>query len=194
MRYGNRKYKIGVFGSSEDDFSYILQKAQSLGNELAKRNVIVVTGASSGIPYEVALSAYKRKAEIWGFSYAVDISKQQEFSPSCDLSIYKKLTYIPNDYRFSSLSEVCKKYRNVTSTAVCDAGIIISGRWGTLNEFTNLYDMGKVIGVLSKTEGIANELPRLLKIINKESKAKVIFEDSPAELVDKIIRELKAKS
>ena len=62
-----------------------------------------------------------------------------------------------------------KKYRNVSSTANCDAGIIISGRWGTMNEFTNLYDMGKVIGILTETSGVADEIKNLSKKINKET-------------------------
>lgn len=59
-------------------------------------------------------------------------------------------------------------YHNVLTTAACDAGIIIAGRWGSMNEFTNLYDMGKVIGVLTGTGGIADELPQLLKKISKK--------------------------
>ena len=79
------------------------------------------------------------------------------------------------------------------STATADAGIIISGRWGTMNEFTNLYDMGKVIGVLTGFGGIADELPSLSKKINKQSKAKVFFSDNPDTLVSEIINELKQR-
>jgi len=60
----------------------------------------------------------------------------------------------------------------------------------TMNEFTNLIDMGKVIGVLRGTGGIADELEQLTKKINKPSKAKVIFHDSPKELVQEVLKEL----
>ena len=83
---------------------------------------------------------------------------------------------------------VRKKYRNVISTANCDAGIIISGRWGTMNEFTNLHDMGKVIGIFTSTGGIADDIFRLSKKIHKPSKAELIFDDSPKKLIGKIIK------
>ena len=72
-----------------------------------------------------------------------------------------------------------------------DAGIIISGRWGTMNEFTNLHDMGKVIGVLTGTGGVADDLSSLSKKIHKPSKAVVIFDSSPEQLVKRILEELK---
>jgi ethanolamine utilization protein EutP (predicted NTPase) len=59
-----------------------------------------------------------------------------------------------------------------------------------MNEFTNLFDMGKVIGVLTKTDGIADEFERLNKIIKKPGKAKVIFNDDPEELIDMVLAEL----
>lgn len=187
------KYKIGVFGSAEGDLDKLIDIAHKLGEELATHNVILITGASTGLPYEVAKTAKKAGTEIWGYSQATNLKDQQKLSPGCDSSIYKKLIYIPKSYEFASDYSVCKKYRNVTSTANCDAGIIIAGRWGTMNEFTNLYDMGKVIGVLTATGGIADELPGLLKKISKKSKAKVLFSNSPKELIKKLIDELKIR-
>lgn len=181
------KYKIGIFGSSAGEMEEIIPKAHALGKILAKQNIILITGACPGIPYEVISKA--PDTEIWGYSQAGDLETQKEYA-NHDPSIYAKLEYIPKDYPFLSNRKVCQKYRNVTSTANCDAGIIISGRWGSLNEFTNLHDMGKVIGVLTGTSGIADELPELYKKIHKESKAKVFFNSNPEELVKLILAEL----
>ena len=63
-----------------------------------------------------------------------------------------------------------------------------------MNEFTNLYDMGKVIGVLTGTGGIAEELVTLNQKITKKSAAKVIFNSSPEQLVQEILNELSAKT
>lgn len=186
-----KRFKIGVFGSSEGKFDAIRKKALELGRELGENKVIVITGASTGIPYEVARKAKEYGAALWGYSPGTNLSAQEKLAPDCDNAIYTKLFYIPKDYVFEHLPVVCRKYRNVTSTATCDAGIIIAGRWGTLNEFTNLVDMGKVIGVLVGTGGIADELPRLVKKISKNNQAKIIFDRSPTSLVSKIIRELK---
>lgn len=185
------KYKIGVFGSNAKELSQdIIYKAQQVGKELAGYDIIIITGASSGVPYQAANEAAKRRIEIWGYSPNVDIKSQKKFSPNDNISIYKRLIFIPKNFEFVSNPQVCKKYRNVISTASCDAGIIIAGRWGTLNEFTNLYDMGKIIGVLTKTGGIADELPRMCKLISKKSKAKVIFSSSAKTLVKKLIKQL----
>ena len=54
----------------------------------------------------------------------------------------------------------------------------------------NLYDMGKVIGILTGSGGIADELPSLMKKIAKPTKAKVFFNSSPKQLVDEVINEL----
>lgn len=184
------KYKIGIFGSAEGDIQKIFNIAHVLGKELGKNKVTIITGASTGLPYEVAKTANENGAEIWGYSQATNLKDQEKLSPNCDSSIYKRLIFVPKIYEFASDISVCKKYRNVTSTATCDAGIIIAGRWGTLNEFTNLYDMGKIIGVLTQTGGIADELQSLNQKISKKSKAKVLFNASPSELVKLIIQEL----
>lgn len=61
------------------------------------------------------------------------------------------------------------KYRNVVSTIHADAGSIISGGWGSLNEFTNLLYDGKPIGILAGTGGVADELPEWFPRQRKKS-------------------------
>ena len=100
---------------------------------------------------------------------------------------------MPPGFTFSGQDLIRKKYRNIISTANCDAAILISGRWGTLNEFTNLIDFGKTIGVLTGTGGIADALSSLTKNVAKAGQGKVIFESDPARLVDQLLKDLKAK-
>jgi len=189
------KYKIGVFGSNANELdSKMVHIAKQTGHELALQNVVVITGAGSGIPYIVAYEAAKKGVEVWGFSPMTDNKGQEKFAPRDDVSIYKKLFFVPKTFVFASDLDVSKKYRNVISTANCDAGIIISGRWGTFNEFTNLYDMGKIIGVLTGTGGIADELFHLNKKISKKSKAKIIFSNVPRLLIEKVIGELNLRN
>lgn len=95
-----------------------------------------------------------------------------------------------NMKKAEELGHALVKHDCVVINGACDAGIIISGRWGSMNEFTNLYDMGKVIGVLTGTGGIADELEYLMKKVTKKSKAVVIFDSSPDTLVEKIIKTL----
>lgn len=185
-----KKYKIGIFGSAVSNEEKVKGKARELGKTLSKYDVLLITGACAGLPYEVVSEAVKNGAKVEGFSPELNIDGQRNFTPTDDLTIYSKINYVPEAFKYSSIPDVCKKYRNVISTANCDAGIIISGRWGTMNEFTNLYDMGKVIGVLTDTGGIADELQELLKKITKKSKAVVIFDNSPKKLVKEVISKL----
>jgi len=186
-------YKIGIFASAagnETSNKDILQKARILGEELGKRKLTVINGACPGLPYQVSFHAAKNGATVFGYSPELDLLGQKKFCPNDDLSIYQKIIYTPKTFPFSRNNLVSKKYRNVISTANCDGGIIISGRWGTMNEFTNLFDMEKVIGVLTGTGGIADELEKLNKKINKKSNAKIFFSSSPKKLIELITEEL----
>lgn len=86
------KYKIGVFGSAEGDIQSIFNRAHALGKELGKQKVIVITGASKGLPYEVSKTAKEYGAEIWGYSQAGNLQDQEKIAPNCDSSIYKNLS------------------------------------------------------------------------------------------------------
>ncbi len=187
------KYKIGVFGSSAGLMGTANRSALALGKALAKEDIILITGACLGIPYIVAEEAAKNGIKVWGYAPTIDKVSLQEESPEQNLEIYDKLFYISKDFEFADNLLICRKFRNVTSTSHCDAGIIVSGRWGSLNEFTNLYDMGKVIGILTKTGGIADEIKKLDKKIKKASKAKIIFNSSPEKLVKLVIKELESR-
>lgn len=183
-------YTIGVFGSAESSTPTTLKQAKKLGNILGKYKGIVITGAGSGLPFIAATEAAKGGSKIWGFSPAINRDHHQRLYPDHNLSIYAKLVFVPRSFPFILNDQACKKYRNVISTATCDAGIILAGRWGSLNEFTNLIDMGKTIGVLTGTGGIADYLPLLVSKIKKEGTGKVIFSRQPQILVNKIIHEL----
>lgn len=168
------KYKVGIYGSATGDMQDVMPKALELGKVLRnyKDEVILITGACPGMPYAVVSEAAKSKIEVWGFSSTLNEKTQRVEYPDDDLSAYKKMIYVPADFPGADNERVCKKYRNVVSTSNCDAGIIISGRWGSLNEFTNLIDMRKVVGVYTETGGIADELPALSKKNLKPTKAK----------------------
>lgn len=181
------KYRVGVFGSAITANEHLGALAEEIGRELARHDCIVVTGACSGLPYRAAHAAAAAGAAVWGFSPTTGIRAQREFTPEDDLSIYSRLIYVPLEFPFSNNMPVSRKYRNVVSTANCDAGIIISGRWGTLNEFTNLVDFGRIVGVLSDSEKIADRLEGLVADIGTEAGTRVFFDPSPGELVEQVV-------
>lgn len=186
------KHKIAVYGSAAGDYKDFLPIATRAGELLGEHadSVIVITGACSGLPYAAAKAAADNGAEVWGFSSALDLATLQAEFPDDDLTFYKKLVYVPPDFAFAKNDLARKKYRNVISTITCDAAIIISGRWGTLNEFTDLVDFGKIVGVLTGTGGIADELPSLTRKVVKEGQGQIIFESDPEALVEKLLSAL----
>lgn len=186
------KYKIGVFGSAAGNYELAIPKAREVGEILGNHSdkVIVVTGACAGLPYIAAKAAADKGAEVWGYASSLTYDALKKEYPDDDLSIYDKIFYVAEEFPLSKIDRSNKKYRNVLSTGNCDAGIIISGLWGTLNEFTNLIDQQKIVGVLTGTGNVAAELPRLTQKIHKAGQGEVIFRDSPSELIDQILKRL----
>lgn len=184
------KPKIGVFGSSAGELEEIIPKARQIGSELGEHDAITLVGACNGLPYIAATEAAKMGSEVWFFPPFSKLADLKIAFPEVDFSIFKTITYLPSDYQFIDSVKVCQKYRNTISCATCDAGIIISGRWGTLNEFTNLLDMGKVIGILTDTGGVADEIEYLSSKIKKENSGRIIYNNSPKELVRLVLEAL----
>ena len=188
-----KKYKIGIYGSAVNNDNKIDKKAIELAKALSNYTIDAITGACTGIPLIVAKELSKNGIHVYGYSHSLNRKQHKKDEFSDNITAYKDLYFVPENFEHATYLEARKKYRNVVSTAKCNGAIIISGRWGTLNEFTNLHDMGKVIGVLTGTGGIADELKRFYKKINKKTKAKVFFNSSPKDLVDSIINELEKR-
>ncbi len=100
------------------------------------------------------------------------------------------MVWIPLDYKHKDNIAVCRKYRNVSSIAESDATIFISGRWGTLNELSNAYDMGKIIGILTDTGGMTEYIQTLIKAFNKETSSQIVFDRDPEKLVNQICQRM----
>lgn len=182
--------KIGIYGSAAGNHTEeIKEKARTIGIEIARRGHTVLTGGSTGLPYEAVLGASQEGGICIGFSPAVDVDHhvQQYGFPTKG---FTEFVFIPKDYSHKNNPAVCKKYRNVASVAASDAVIIVGGRIGTMNEFTIAYDLGKRIGILEKTGGITKSaIKTLLEDAAKESDAIVVWDPDPTSLVSKILKE-----
>ncbi len=181
------KLKIGVYGSNRVESEAAVQAARALGVELARQGMIVITGACSGMPYAAAQTARQHGAEVWGFTPALTEEEHLLFYVPAQ---YRQLFFVSQPVSPDQDWGMRLKYRNVISTIQADAGIIITGGWGSLNEFTNLIYEGKPAGVLTGTGGLADELPRWLPRLRKKSASQVFFSSQPAELVASLKRVL----
>lgn len=193
MTASSGKLKIGIYGSAAGNYEDFLPLAKALGDVLAEYSdrLVLITGACPGLPYAVIEQAAPSGIEIWGFSSSTGRESHMREYPEQDLSIYSKLIYVPKDFPYAGNMRICMKYRNISSTVACDAGIFISGRWGTLNEFTNLIDFKKPAGVLAGSGGIADELPGLARKIHKEGQGSIVFESDPQALVERLLGEVR---
>jgi uncharacterized protein (TIGR00725 family) len=171
------KIKVGVMGSANDTLpdgvaEVVSEKADALGRAIAARDVLLLTGATSGLPYLVGKSARRAGAFHIGVSPATSEREHVERYnlplDACDTIIYTGFGL---------------KGRNVVLVRSCDVVLFIGGSWGTLNEFTIAHDEGRVMGCLTGTGGVADEAERLLQIFSKKPDACVLHGDDPARLL-----------
>ncbi|MGZ5480524.1 MAG: SLOG cluster 4 domain-containing protein [Pyrinomonadaceae bacterium] len=165
------KIKIGVMGSAEE-VPDVCEKAEALGRAIAARDAILLTGATTGLVYVTGKAARGAGATHVGISPAHNAEEHVERYAlpldACDAIIYTGFGL---------------KGRNVVLVRSCDLVIFISGSIGSLNEFTIAYDEGKVIGCLTGTGGVADEIDNLIGKFSKQSGARVFQDSDPNSLV-----------
>ena len=167
------KTKIGVMGSAEE-MPDVCEKAEALGRAIAAHDAILLTGATTGLIYAVGKAARDAGATHIGISPAHNADEHVDRYglplDACDAIIYTGFGL---------------KGRNVVLVRSCDVVIFISGSIGSLNEFTIGYDEGKVIGCLTGTGGVADEIERLTRVFSKRTKSHICYDDDPVELIEK---------
>jgi uncharacterized protein (TIGR00725 family) len=171
------KIKVGVMGSANDTLpdgvaQVVSEKADALGRAIAARDALLLTGATTGLPYIVGKSARSAGAFHIGVSPAASEREHVERYnlplDACDAIIYTGFGL---------------KGRNVVLVRSCDVVLFIGGSWGTLNEFTIAHDEGRVMGCLTGTGGVADEAERLLQIFPRKADACVLHDDDPTRLL-----------
>jgi len=182
------EFKIGVFGSAVGSTKEIEEKAYQIGKEIAKHNCALLSGGCWGLPYMASKGAFENNGKTIAYSPGKDL-EDHEKNNKFPTDVFTEYVFVPKKIPFDNY-HILRKYRNIVSCAECDAGIIIGGRIGTLNEFSNLYDFGKVIGVLKGSGGVTELIPEIVKTVNKDSGAVIIYENNPLDLVQKVFNEL----
>jgi uncharacterized protein (TIGR00725 family) len=168
---------IGVMGSSGGDLSRkILEKVYRLGEAIAARDAVLITGGCPGLPYEAVRGAKAKGGLVIGISpgLSLDEHRGKYRSPSDGFDVLI--------YTGSGLMG-----REITSIRSCDMVIVAGGRTGTLGEFAIAYDEGRLIGVLTGTGGITELVEPIIKASGKETGACVLYDDEPERLVDRLI-------
>jgi len=171
------KYKICVSGAAETGHCAkdALTKAEAIGREIARRGMVLVTGATTGIPYWSAKGAKAEGGIVIGLS------------PAISKLAHIKTYHLPIDYH-DLIIYTGFEYsgRNLLLVRSSDAMITICGRIGTLNEFTIGFEEHKPMGVLEGTGGTADMLRGMVEGGHR-GPGKVIFSNDPADLVVKLV-------
>lgn len=171
------KIKVGVMGSageaSPETKDALVAKAQALAQAVASRSLLLLTGATTGIVYVVGKAAHDAGVLHVGVSPAENTQEHVERYKlpldACDLIIYTGFGL---------------KGRNVVLVRSCDILLFIAGAMGSLNELTIAHDEGKVIGCLTGTGGVADNVDYLLQKFSKDTGARVFQHSNPDKLLD----------
>lgn len=181
MRY-KKQYKICVSGGAGgENAKEAFGLAQKVGREIGSRGHVLITGATSGVPYEAARAAKKAGGSNIGFSPAgTEVEHRKKYRLPMSPKVFDHIIYTEAGY----------SGRNLLMVRSADATIVIDGRIGTLNEFTSAFEEYEIVGVLEGSGGVADEIRRILEVAGK-GRRKTIFDKDPVKLVNRVIKAIK---
>lgn len=171
------KIKVGVMGSADDTLpdgvaATVREKAEALGLSIAALDLVILTGATTGLPYIVGCAAHNAGALHVGVSPASNarehVATYKLPTDACDVLIYTGFGL---------------KGRNVVLVRSCDIVLFIGGSTGSLNELTIAYDEHRVIGCLTGTGGVADHAANILQTFPKKTSARLFYESEPERLL-----------
>jgi uncharacterized protein (TIGR00725 family) len=174
-----RIYKVAVLGAvGVPACSPIHEKAVVIGQAVASRGAILLTGGCPGLPHAAVLGA----RSMGGLTLAI--------SPAMNRDEHAKVYGYPLDSNVIVFTGMGTKGRNVVLVRSADACIFVGGGMGTLNEFTIAFDdLGpkNALGVLSGSEGFSEDLPRLASKVHGRDRSWLVVESDPQALVHKLL-------
>lgn len=169
--------QIGVMGSAGGRIApHELALARRVGHRIAELGCTIVTGACPGLPHAAVLGAHAAGGISLGISPA--LSREEH------VNVYASPIQPYTTMVFTGSGLMGRETHNIHSS---DFVIFVGGRSGTLGEFCIAYDEGKLIGVLVDSGGISNDIPRIAKLVQKDTGSILITSDKPEDLVDRML-------
>lgn len=180
--------KVAVYGSAKPN-SKNTKLAFLLGQLLAKKRHILITGAASGIS-AAAARGFNHKNSI-GYSPTKDTKDAENFS-TIKLKNMGKIVHTGKIYskiakKLGLRDQIEEKYkfRNFISAVSCDVAICIEGSFGTLTEIINVLGLNKKVIVLSRSGGVSDAISFILDKISLK-KGNLVVVNNPYEAIDYI--------
>ncbi|OGJ00797.1 hypothetical protein A3G98_01880 [Candidatus Nomurabacteria bacterium RIFCSPLOWO2_12_FULL_37_8] len=180
-KHGHGQIKIGVSGAAETGHCGVdaLEKAKELGRAIARQGAILVTGATTGFPFWVAMGV----KEIGGISLG--------FSPAASEKEHVEVYKLPLDYMDLIIyTGFGYPGRDLLLTRAVDAVICGCGRVGTIHEFTVAFEDNKPIGIFEGPWETDSELEEILAKSHRPY-AKITVGGDPKKLVEDVIAMVK---
>lgn len=172
------KYNICVSGAAKgDSVTFAKGLAKVIGGQIVEQGHVVVTGATTGLPYFAAQTAHRLRD---------DSVTSIGFSPASSRIEHINKYKLPVD-AFGSIIYTGFGYmgRDVLLVRSSDALIMIGGRLGTLNELMIALEEKTPVGILVGSGGMTDEVENVLKAA-KRNRSGIIFDDDPATLVSRL--------
>jgi uncharacterized protein (TIGR00725 family) len=175
------KFKVCVSGAAETGSldPNAMAQVEGLGRLIAERNMITVTGATTGAPLWAAKGAKEAGGIVIGISPAATKREHVE-TYKLPLEYHDLIIYVGGGY----------SQRNLILTRSADAVITVGGRIGTLNEFTDAFEDKKPQGVLLGEGGTTEDIKKILEDAHR-GMGRVVFDTDPAALFDKVVALIK---
>lgn len=183
-KHQHTKIKICISGAADTTYcgDGAIESAKELGREIIRQGGILVTGATTGFPLWAAMGA----KEVGGISIGMSpASTEKEHVETYGLPLDYLDIIIYTGFGYSG--------RNLLLTRASDAVIVGCGRIGTVNEFTIAFEDHKSLGVLRGPWEMDEILENMLEKSHRKEEGVVIFDESPKELVAKIIESVYAQ-
>ena len=168
---------IGVMGSAAAATDEAAKARMfQLGRAIAENNCTLVTGGCPGLPYMALLGAKAAGGLVVGISPGLSlyehVHKYDSPIEGFDVMIY------------TGSGLMGREVENIRSS---DMVVFAGGRSGTLGEFAIAYDEGKLIGVLTHSGGVADIVEQLVRLVDKQTGAVVLYDDEPTRLITRLL-------
>lgn len=175
---GKLKYNICVSGAAKgDSVNFAKSLAKAVGVQVVEQGHIVLTGATTGLPYHAAKAADQLED-----GYMTSLG----FSPAASRIEHVNKYKLPTD-AYGSIVYTGFGYmgRDVLLVRSSDALVMVGGRLGTLNELMIALEEKTPVGILVGSGGMTDEVENVLKAA-KRNRSGIIFDDDPATLVSRL--------
>ena len=169
--------KVGVMGAASGDLpGAVREAAYQLGVAVAEKEMIAITGAAPGLPWESARGAQEHGGLSIGISPGLSLDEH--------IHVYHSPADVFDVMIYTGSGLMGREIYNIRSS---DMVVICGGHSGTLGEFAIAYDEGKLIGVLEGSGGIADVIPELVRAIDKDTGSQIIYDADPDRLIERMV-------